>query len=668
MKNLERWILYYDRVYEAAPWPFAQPWESFVEKPDALVQAADDFGRASPCDGLSETPSVPAHLPRAVPQGHYRMAVYHDAAYLYVFLDAAPGPTLVPREELQRIPHLAGVNTSYPVLTILSADAGVAYRFGLDAKSLPQCHVTAVAYGPRAKAPPAAAVTWDFRMVSRAEGTLSCWRILRASLAEAWVGPTLRLSLSSLEFTSMESVAWGSQNNWGPRPDEMGTIRLVEKREPPAWPVIQRVEFLYDPQTECGRFRIRWRGAYSAGEDFSKVGEKRRSLNAQVARCALRLNGRLQMLDLVDGVESPEMEILDGVNRLQVASIGGPMVAVDFEKRSGIRLVDSVLPPAPPVDQARIQARLRAECQAAIREMDARRAAGKPFGHRWMAAILAASCGRAQHYLKEDPRLLEVLREEADGALTLQRPDGTYSGGHLWKDARSPCPWAGGAYDSGPVGELWVLARQLLGDPKYLDASRRLLEATRLYPVEFNHNYAAFELFHLAAHYRLTREPLALERGLYYARHCAGADILPLGYQGGHNYYTVYGAITLRGLAQFTRVLPEREPARIVLRERCLRMANQLISRLQPNGLYDACDRYYLGEHLWVGGLFSVAFLLEPADVARLDAVVQRMLHCPAEAWDQAPLTRLCESDFIRYLTFRDRLLAGDRIDLDEII
>jgi hypothetical protein len=119
-------------------------------------------------------------------------------------------------------------------------------------------------------------------------------------------------------------------------------------------------------------------------------------------------------------------------------------------------------------------------------------------------------------------------------------------------------------------------------------------------------------------------------------------------------------------MAHFARVLPETEPYRKTLRELCVRMANQLITRLQPNGLYDACDRFYLGEQMWLGGLFSVAFLLEPGDVARLDNVVQRMLHCPDAAWDSAPLTRLCESDFIRYLTFRDRLLAGDRISLEE--
>ena len=666
---MENWIIHYEKTHDAVPWPFARGWDSFVENPEPLLYTADDFGRASPCDGLSETPSVPAHLPRGVPHGSYRMAVYHDPVHLYVFLDAEHGGVIVSPEELGQIPHLAGINTVYPCLAILSAAAGVIYRFGLDGKGVPHCNPTALAYGPRVKPlPPAGAMTWDFRFVPKTGGDLSCWRIARASLAAAFSGNTLRLSLSRMCFTSMESVAWGSQTNWGPRPDEMATVRLVEEREPPAWPVVQRLELAYDPGTERGRFRIRWNGAYTPDEDFSKVGEPRRKLYEQAHHCALRVNGLFHLLDLVDGVESPEMELVDGLNRVQVSSIGGPMVLVDFEKRSGNRIVDSALPAKPPADMNRIQARIRAECRQAIREMEESRAAGRSLGHRWMAATLAASFGRARYYLKEDARLLEVLRDEADCALALQRPDGTYGGGHLWKDGISPSPWAGGAYDTGPVGELWVLAYRLLGDQKYLDASCRLLEAYRTYPIEFNHNYAAFALYHLSAHYQLTRDPQALERGIYYARHCVAADILPLGYQGGHNYYTCYGSITLRGMALLALVLPASEPYRESLRELCIRMANQLITRLQPNGLYDARDRFYIGEHLWIGGLFSVAFLLEPDDVARLDAVVQRMMHCPSEAWDSAPLTRLCESDFIRYLTFRDRLLAGTGIPPEEVI
>lgn len=663
---MENWIIYYEKNYNAAPWPFAQGWDAFVNNPEPLKDPANDFGRVSLCDGLSETPSVPAQLPRALPQGHYQLALYHDPTYLYVFLEATPGPTIVSREDLRQIPHLAETHTVYPGLTILAADAGVIYRFGVDDKGQPQGRPTALAYGPRAKPLPAAAITWDFRYVPKAGGDLSCWRIARADLADAFTGNTLRLSISYMGVTSMESVAWGSQNSWGPRPDEMATVRLVATREFPSWPIVQRLELAYDPVKEQGRFRIRWSGAYTPDEDFSTVGEPRRKLNTQTHRCALRVNGLFHLLDLVDGVESPDMDLVDGLNRVQVSSIGGPMVLVDFEKRSGNRIVDSVLPVKPPADMNRIQARISAECQTAIREMEERRTAGRSLGHRWMAAILAGSFGRAQYYLKEDPRLLEVLRDEADCALALQRPDGTYGGGHLWKDGISPAPWAGGAYDTGPVGELWVVAHWLLGEQKYLEASRRLLEAYRTYPFEFNHNYAAFALYHLAAHYQLTREPLALERGLYYARHCVAVDILPLGYQSGHNYYSVYGAITLRGMALFARVLPETEPYRKTLCELCVRMANQLITRLQPNGLYDACDRFYLGEQMWLGGLFSVAFLLEPGDVARLDAVVQRMLHCPDAAWDSAPLTHLCESDFIRYLTFRDRLLAGDRISLEE--
>jgi hypothetical protein len=40
-------------------------------------------------------------------------------------------------------------------------------------------------------------------------------------------------------------------------------------------------------------------------------------------------------------------------------------------------------------------------------------------------------------------------------------------------------------------------------------ASRRLLHAYEQYRIEFNQNYAAFTLYRLSTHYRLTRDPLA---------------------------------------------------------------------------------------------------------------------------------------------------------------
>jgi hypothetical protein len=189
------------------------------------------------------------------------------------------------------------------------------------------------------------------------------------------------------------------------------------------------------------------------------------------------------------------------------------------------------------------------------------------------------------------------------------------------------------------------------------------LRAYKDYRVEFNYNYAAFTLYHLVAHYRLTRDPLALEHARYYARHCVAIDLLPLGFHAGHNYYTCYGSITLRGLAQLCAVLPKDDPYRATLREQCLRMTNQVLARQQPDGSFDGRDRFFLDERFWSWGLFSVAFLLPPAAVARLDAAILRLLRFPGETDAIGGTTgQLAESDFVRYWVHRETLLAGGKL------
>jgi hypothetical protein len=662
----ETWIIYYDRNYAAGPWPYAKSWEEFSRAPGPLVDAVDDFGRVSPCDGLSETPTVPANLPRGKPRGTYRLAVYHDPDFLYVILEAQDGPHLVAADQLRAIPHLAGVEPLPTAVVIPSVDERWNYRFGVNAQGEPEAQRHPALYGPRRATPPAAILQWDFRRVTLVGSEWTFWRIARSSIADALDGATLRLSVARACFYTLESVAWGSQATWAQRPDEMGLVRLVARRPLAPWPRLRRIECDYDPLREQGRLRLLWSDFYRPEEEQNKP-PSWPSWPLQPPdhwyEAALHVNTARRLLPLQETAESDWLPIADGWNRVRVATSGGPATEVYFEKRSGNRIAEPPLPAKPWIGNERIRTQIHAECAAVIRGLEERRASGEPLEFRRWATYQAASCGRAYHYVGEDPRLLDVLRDEADCALRLQRPDGTYAGFHLAAHGRQAGVWAGGAYDTGPAGELWVVAAWLLKQPHYLEASRRLVAAYRSYPVEFNHNYAAFALYHLAAHYRLTGEAEALRHGLYYAEHCAGCDILPLGFQGGHNYYSCYGAITLRGLAQFCLVLPDSEPFKPVLRERCIRMANQVISRMLPDGLYDARDRFYIGRSLWLWGLFSAAFLVEKDDCRRIDGVVCRMLHCPPATWGTSPTACLCESDFIRYFAHRERLLAGARID-----
>jgi hypothetical protein len=443
----------------------------------------------------------------------------------------------------------------------------------------------------------------------------------------------------------------------------MATVKLVAQRSQAPCPVCRRIELHYDPVHETGRFRLFWKDAYGPGEAVIDALEVDRLIPSQSA--SFRLNGRQQLVE--PGVEgwTNEYPVPDGHNFVEASTVGERSTRVYFEKRSGNRIPPCPYPAPTPMSREELAERARATAAAALVEHRKRQDRGESLDVRHWPMIQAASAGRAYAWLDKDPCFLELLRLVADETLAYQRADGTYSAFHLaarWKKMgieREVPRWAGGAYDSGRVGELWTVAAWQLGDEKYLEASRRLVHAYEQYRIEFNHNYGAFTLFHLAAYYRLTRDPLALEHGLFYARSIAARNLLPLGFQAGHNFYSCYGFITLRALANFCRVLPEDEPYRGELRELCVRMANQLLTRLQPDGNFDARDRYFIGERQWIPGLFSVAQLLTGDDLKRLDGTLQCVIRAPVAGRRRG----LLDGESIRYMHCREAQFRGDPID-----
>jgi len=660
---MENWTVYCDYTYEATPWPFRKTWEEFMQAPEPLVHPNADFGRCSASDAIHESPVAPPFLPRALPQGQYQMAIYHDAKFLYAFLHAGDGPVATPLEVLHRIPHLNKMRASYPALALLSTDQRLDYRFGVDRQGAKNLRVSANAYGPRRREPIAPQLEWDVIIVSQPAGELTGWRIARAGLTDMLDGNRLQFSISRQQIETMESVAWAAHNGWGARPDEMGTVKLVEQRSVPAWPRVRRVDLAYEPATERGRFQVYWNAPY--GDAYTGLNINFTATTKFLPawdKFTFRLNQRLETLNLAEQAETGEFSIADGDNRVEIAPVCAPLHLFFFEKRSGNRIAETPQP-AQLRSADWINQRLRTDCEDAVRWNADRRAQGDQRQFLAWEAYRASSLGRVYRYLVPDERLLGIVRDVADFTIKMQREDGTFAGLHMQQHGSKPAPWAGGAYDTGPVGELWAVAYALTKDEKYLTASQRLLTAYDLYRVELNHNYAAFTLYHLAAHYRITRDPRALEQALYYAKHCAATDILPLGFHRGHNYYCCYGNITLRGLAMLCAVLPETEPYRATLRELCVRMTNQVIARQQPDGRFDARVRYWLGRTDWMWGMFPAGFLLDRADAARFDAVVQRMLWAVLEVAEFSGAERLGQCDFALYYAHRDKLLAGEKID-----
>jgi hypothetical protein len=157
------------------------------------------------------------------------------------------------------------------------------------------------------------------------------------------------------------------------------------------------------------------------------------------------------------------------------------------------------------------------------------------------------------------------------------------------------------------VGEALLLAYDVIGDRRYLAAARRAVAAYDLYRFDDNQNYAAFALWHLAESYRRDSRADTLRRAVYYAANFAARGIDLAGAQDGHNYYTGYSNITLKGLAKLLAVFPARHPFRPRLRHLVVRSTNQALARQQGTGRFAGRNRKYLGYHHSVPGLFHAA-------------------------------------------------------------
>lgn len=688
----EKWIIYHDASYEAVPWPFSVSWGEFIEHPEPLVYTAHDFGRVSPSDGFGGIASTPPHLPRELPRGKYRMAIYHDHEYIYTFIETEPPPP---------VPGLQPVKSYRMGLGLLSADARYGYYFTTDQEEEKgTLYIIPNIGGSRQVPKPSNKVKWDCTVMDTAKGILGCWRILRADIAAAFRCDTLQLSLMCMWDPAMEAVAWGSHLWWLMRIDEMGTVHLVGKRERPPWPIVRRVDMTWDPAKELATLRVHWEARYEPGESLGLdevYGHKYFEEFIPIAKFLLRVNG---VEDLLGLDESAEVVLKDGKNFVEIAAVAGPPVRFHFEKYGGARIIESPYPPQPEVSRSRIASLIRRACEAYMETERERRERGASRSYDYAVISNTAGLARVYHYFDQDTRFLDLIREEAEFTLTLQREDGAlqvpllpgidykipeWFGGsysislddgtfrHAYvsqEDKEQSPPWSGGAYDAGRVGELWIAAYRLLGDDKFMDASRKLVGAYSAYRLEYNQNFAAFALWHLVEHYRLTREPLALDHALYYAQAQATRGITPCGFQGGHNYYTCYGEITLRALASLCAVLPDDMAYKKTLREYCVRMGNQLISRLQPDGVFGARCRMLIGmKGGWQSGLFQLAFLVGPEDVRRIDAIIQHMLRIPAKSQSEQFWTNLLFlGDLCRYLAYREALLGGNVIDPFELV
>jgi len=618
----ERWNLYLDRTYQALPWPWpGADWEQLGEgELLPLPHSIADFTRYPPGDGVLSMSGVPANLPRALPVCLIQMAVYHDEGNVYVLLNALrPG---------QSIPELGdeGREDFSCYFEMDGLDRGLYFGLNQDGESIclpkvwdedtqiPEDYV-GFPWSQLSDDPwKPLDVDYGSRVVRHGDGILASWRIGRSVIARGMGGNRIRFTAGRRCYATAELVSWASNLVWETRHDELGALEFVEEASEGAVPRVRRVDVRYDWRKERGTFIAQWDGVWSAERQQQAVSPHYQD---RLGLHTAALNGQEQTGETRQLTEN-EFPLVDGWNRLEyLNAVGVSPVVVSFQKFSGRRIVQGVADKgtAPPVEDE-LREQFAVWHQQAEKSYRAPGIWGGETGvpgvsepvhcldHNgvfWMEPYALACL-----YLDRRDEYEARVRETCERVLSFEREGHWYP--CLCVDPEGTQPFCGGAFAHGSVGEALVLGYRVLGDTKYLEAARRAVDAYQMYLWEDNQNYCAFALWHLAEVFEQTGDEQALKWGTYYLQF-AGSLIDMSGAQGGHNYYSGYGAITLKGLAKFLRVLPEDHPKRPWLRDKVIRFCNQMIARQQCSGLFAERNRKYLGYHSLepAVGLFEVA-------------------------------------------------------------
>lgn len=618
---MEYWNLYLDHDYQAVPWPWPEtPWEMLTAaQAAALPRAIADFTRYSPSDGTVDMAQVPAAIPRELPVAVTRLAIYHDPEFLYLFIDAARPAQPIPalsdetREDFSCVIALDGVargiycglNDQNEAIACVQIWDGDLQPEGADDDWPFSLMHTDRGAGPSASVGGIIREGFDTRVFSTAAGLIGAFRLARRWLVGGIRDKTLRLSVGRVCYATAEWLSWGSPIIWSPRPDKHGAVRLVDAAAPSHLPRLSRLDLHYHPEEERGTLVATWHTA--APEMLARLA--RGGYADYMSKATFALNGCETILPLGETTHA-DVAIADGWNRLEVLTATGEPVVVNFQKCSGHRLqAPKASAELPGLDE--LNHGFRAWHAANERRYLGAGTWGDPNArghclcHDGIFQMLPYLF--ACRYLDAEPIYEQRIRETCARMLAHQQPGGWFPCGCSSADALDQVAALGdgGAFTNGSVGEGLALAGAQFHEPTWVEASIRAADY-RWYRWECNQNYAAFALWHLAALQTLAPRDEWTDKACYLAQF-ATRDLGPGGAQDGHNYYTGYGDITLKGMARLLAVLPPAHPEYARLRDKTLRFTNQILSRQQPNGLFAGRNRKYLGYHHPVAGLFDVA-------------------------------------------------------------
>jgi hypothetical protein len=637
----EQWNLYLDCTAQATPWPWAG--KTFADLTGAdlasLPEVTRDFLRYSPTDGPIDRVQVPGNLPREEPVCRTSLAFVHDTDHLYVFIMAErPG---------KPVPELADCPNEDFSVVIPSRCAGRGLYFGMNqaGESIGCSQIwdpdipfdesdSPMGFSKIADEGVAGPSGWRSgrldgmyvgRLITLSNGCAACFQIDRSLFSGVLDGNSLRISAARVCYATGEWVSWGAPIIWSARHDLHGAVRFVESAQTPALPVLSRLDLAYVPENKTAELQARWVGVDGKGFERLQQG----NYKGYADKVTFALNGREVTVPLAASTRVPFV-LPDGWNRLEVMTAAQPVQELSFQKMSG-KVIQSALvsegamPSLTELRDAFVRWHEGHEKNYAgdgIWGEKTRTAGARPHclchaGIFHLEPYLVAS-----RVLGRQPDYDQRIRETCARMLAEQRPGGWFPC-YCSANTRDPELGDGGAFTNGSVGEGLVLAAELLGEKAWLVAAERAADYA-WYRWECNQNYAAFALWHLAALIERNQQARWLDRALYLARNFVVRDIGLSGAQGGHNYFSAYGNITLKGMARLLSVLPAGHDFHNELKDKTIRFANQILSRQQPSGLFAGRNRKYLGYHHPVPGLFFVAEAI-PEQAKRLELALAAM-------------------------------------------
>lgn len=637
--RLEHWNLFLNLELNALPWPW--PGKALTDLAPADIAdmpgATSDFLRYSPTDGTTDWVQTPL-LPREVPVCRTALAVYHDADWIYVCICA--------EKPAAPIPELAECANEDFAVVLPTACPGRGVYFGMNqAGEHIGCTQLWDADYPGSQADKAdderpytngpsgwrgALLTdhYDAVVIPGDTCLTAVFRLSRKLSDPDSRSGAIRLSAGRTCYATGEWVSWGSPILWSARADCHGHVRLVHALPAVQRPVLRRLDALYDPTDESAVLQGYWQGVDEKTLQTFSQG----SYAEYADKVVFALGGQERIQSLTDRTTA-SFPLIDGWNQIEIMTLPNPVQTVFVEKVSGRELQSASA--ASGAEMPGLDELSTAFAQWHKTHDQGYRGNGiwsdnpRTAQDKGKPCLCHAGIFHIEPYLLAKgtldlpPETETRIRETCDRMLAEQKTEGWFPCYCSANDATEPELGDGGAFTNGSVGEGLVLAALALDEPDWLEAARRAADYA-WYRWENNQNYAAFALWHLAALHEHDQQPQWLDKALYLARNFVIRDIGLCGAQGGHNHFTGYGNITLKGLARLLSILPDGHDFRPVLRDKTIRFANQILSRQQPDGRFAGRNRKYLGYHHTVSGLFFVADAI-PEQLPRLEPALAAM-------------------------------------------